>query len=63
MVAGPPDGALTREPDSIPASRHFTDYRHSEDFRGASQVATWLARIVINHALMPSTMKAILRVE
>jgi RNA polymerase sigma-70 factor (ECF subfamily) len=27
-------------------------YRHIHDFRGGSQVATWLARIVINQALM-----------
>lgn len=27
-------------------------YRHAGDFRGASQPATWLTRIVINHALM-----------
>jgi RNA polymerase sigma factor (sigma-70 family) len=27
-------------------------YRHIEDFRGSSRVATWLTRIVINHALM-----------
>jgi RNA polymerase sigma-70 factor, ECF subfamily len=27
-------------------------YRHIEDFRGDSQVATWLTRIVVNQALM-----------
>jgi RNA polymerase sigma-70 factor, ECF subfamily len=27
-------------------------YRHIGDFRGGSQLATWLTRIVINHALM-----------
>ena len=27
-------------------------YRHMGDFRGGSHVATWLTRIVINHALM-----------
>ena len=27
-------------------------YRHIQDFRGGSQVGTWLTRIVINHALM-----------
>lgn len=27
-------------------------YRHIHDFRGGSQVGTWLTRIVINHALM-----------
>ena len=27
-------------------------YRHIEEFRGGSQLATWLTRIVINHALM-----------
>jgi RNA polymerase sigma-70 factor, ECF subfamily len=27
-------------------------YRHIEDFRGGSQLATWLTRIVVNHALM-----------
>ena len=27
-------------------------YRHLADFRGASQLGTWLSRIVINHALM-----------
>jgi RNA polymerase sigma factor (sigma-70 family) len=31
---------------------YFDAYRHIEDFRGHSQVATWLTRIVINHALM-----------
>ncbi len=27
-------------------------YRHIGDFRGDAQLATWLTRIVINHALM-----------
>jgi RNA polymerase sigma-70 factor (ECF subfamily) len=27
-------------------------YRHIADFRGGAQLATWLTRIVINHALM-----------
>jgi RNA polymerase sigma-70 factor (ECF subfamily) len=27
-------------------------YKHIRDFRGGSRVATWLTRIVINHALM-----------
>src|SRR5215204_3182322 len=27
-------------------------YRHMRDFRGDSQVGTWLVRIAVNHALM-----------
>lgn len=31
---------------------YLNAYRHIGDFRGGSQLSTWLTRIVINHALM-----------
>ena len=31
---------------------YLAAYRHSGEFRGDSQVSTWLTRIVVNHALM-----------
>jgi RNA polymerase sigma-70 factor (ECF subfamily) len=31
---------------------YLAAYRHIGDFRGGAQLATWLTRIVINHALM-----------
>ena len=31
-------------------------YRHIADFRGGSRLATWLTRIVVNHALMKAAL-------
>ena len=40
------------EAEDVLQDAYLDAYRHIGDFRGGSQLATWLTRIVINHALM-----------
>ena len=41
-----------RDAEDVLQEAYLDAYRHIQDFRGDSQVGTWLTRIVINQALM-----------